>query len=228
MPRSKKYQEATKLVDPKKLYSITDAMALVKKTSTTKFDSSVELHVKLGINPDKSDQQLRTSVVLPHGTGKSLRIAAFVSAANEKSAKEAGADIAGGKELIQQINTSGKIDFDIAVAEPEMMKELASIAKILGPRGLMPSPKNETVTKDIKHAIEQIKKGKIDVKNDSAGNVHLVIGKVSFDDKALTANYQAALEAIIKNKPQSAKGVYVKTISLSATMGPGIKIETPL
>jgi len=217
--------ELKKLVDKTKLYPIEEAVKLVKQTSKTKFDANVELHARLGIDPKKGEQQVRASITLPKGAGKKKIIAAFVGPNDEKKAKEAGADIFGGEELIKKIITTKKTDFDIAVATPEMMKTLAPAAKILGPRGLMPSPKNNTVTPNIKAAIEEIKKGKNDFKNDAGGNVHLVIGKISFDDKDLAANLQAAIEAIKKAKPASSKGTYLLGVSICSGMGPGIKVQ---
>jgi len=222
---SKRMNELKKLVDKTKLYPIEEAVKLVKQTSKTKFDANVELHARLGIDPKKGEQQVRASITLPKGAGKKKIIAAFVGPNDEKKAKEAGADIFGGEELIKKIITTKKTDFDIAVATPEMMKTLAPAAKILGPRGLMPSPKNNTVTPNIKAAIEEIKKGKNDFKNDAGGNVHLVIGKISFDDKDLAANLQAAIEAIKKAKPASSKGTYLLGVSICSGMGPGIKVQ---
>lgn len=220
---NKRISELKKQIDPKKNYPLEEAVKLVKKTSNVKFDSGVEIHLRLGIDPKKGDQQIRGTVTLPHGTGKTKKIAAFTN--NEKKGKEAGADIAGGKELIEKIKKTEKTDFDIAVAEPEMMKELAPIAKILGTRGLMPSPKNETVAKDIKKTVEELKKGKVTFKNDDAANIHQLVGKVSFDDKKLIENIKTFLEEIKKSKPSSAKGTYIKNAVLTSSMGPGIKIE---
>lgn len=218
-------KELAKLVDPKKTYPIAEAIQLAKKTSKTKFDANIELHARLGIDIKKGDQQVRASLTYPKSIGKKRVIAAFVPAALEKEAKAAGADIAGGEELIKQIIQSKKTDFDTAVATPDMMKLLAPAARILGPRGLMPSPKNNTVTPNIKQAIEEFKKGKIDFKNDGGGNVHLIVGKASFSDSDLAENFSAALEAIKKAKPSSSKGTYLKNVSISSGMGPGIKVE---
>jgi large subunit ribosomal protein L1 len=217
--------ELNKLIDPKKSYPVAEAIVLAKQTSKTKFDANIELHARLGIDVKKGDQQVRASLTYPKSIGKKRVIVAFVPQAMEKEAKAAGADIVGGEELIKQIIQSKKTDFDTAIATPDMMKLLAPAARILGPRGLMPSPKNGTVTPHVKEAIEEFKKGKIDFKNDGGGNVHLVLGKASFSDTDLAANFSAALEAIRKAKPSSSKGVYLKNVSLSSGMGPGIKVE---
>ncbi len=208
-----------------KVYPISEAIELAKKISKTKFDASVEVHIRLGIDTKKGEQQIRSTVALPHGTGKTIKVAAFVSADKEKLAKEVGADYAGSDELIAQIKKTEKTDFDIAIAEPALMKNLGQIAKILGTRGLMPSPKNDTITTDPAKTIAELKKGKVSFKNDDTGNVHVAIGKVSFDSQKLVENFQALLDAIKKAKPASAKGIYIKNISLSTTMGPGIKVE---
>ena len=221
---SKRINELKKLIDKTKTYSIEEAIELIKKTSTTKFDANVELHTNLGIDPKKGEQQVRASITFPNGVGKSKKIIAFVGPDDESAAKEAGADIIGGEELIKKIIQTKKTDFDIAVATPEMMKTMAPAAKILGPRGLMPSPKNGTITKDIKNAIAEIKKGRIDFKNDAGSNIHLVVGKVSFENQALLENIDAALTAIKKAKPASSKGTYLKNASLCSGMGPGMKI----
>lgn len=221
----KKYNEAAKLVDSKKLYSIEEAIELIKKTSTTKFEGSVEVHCKLGIDPAKSDQAVRATFTFPHGTGKTKRIAAFVDAANEKAAEEAGADIVGGEALINEIASSGKINFDVAIATPPMMAKLAKVAKILGPKGLMPNPKSETVTTDVKKTIAELKKGKVTFKNDDTGNVHQTIGKVSLESNKLLENFQALMEAIRRAKPSSSKGVYLKTVTLTSTMGPAVRVS---
>ncbi len=221
----KKYQEAKKLINSKKVYSLDEAIALVKETSKEKFDAGVEVHLKLGIDPKKGEQQVRGTLVLPHSIGKTKKIAAFVESAQEKEAKEAGADIVGGEELIKEIKSSEKINFDIAVATPSMMPRLAQIAKILGPKGLMPNPKNDTVGPNIKKMIEELKKGKITFKNDDTGNVHQLIGRVSFDKQKLIDNFNAFIEAVRRAKPSAAKGVYIRNAVLCSTMGPGIKIN---
>jgi large subunit ribosomal protein L1 len=227
MPRSKRYQKSAKLIDKDKLYPVADAIKLAKQTAKTKFDGSIEVHFRLGIDPKKGEQQVRGTVVLPHGTGKTKKIIAFVSEGKVKEAQDAGADIIGTQEIIDKIKQTGKIDFEVAIATPDMMPKLAAIAKILGPKGLMPSPKSETITTDLKKTIEALKKGKVNFKNDDTGNIHQIIGRTSFDEKKLIENFKALFDAIRKAKPGSAKGIYIKNISINATMGPGIKIEIP-
>lgn len=212
-------------IDQNKVYNIDEALALIKKTSTVKFDASVEVHARLGIDPKKGDQQVRSTVILPHGTGKTRTVAAFVGNNDEKAAKEAGADFIYNEEDIKKIKDTGKIEFDIAVATPEMMPKLAVAAKVLGPKGLMPNPKTGTVDANIKKIIEELKKGKSAFKNDDGSNVHIAIGKISFADTKLKENYEAFLEALKKAKPNSAKGTYIKSIFLTSSMGPSIKVE---
>ncbi|MFA5184633.1 MAG: 50S ribosomal protein L1 [Patescibacteria group bacterium] len=213
------------IYDRLKAYSPAEALAIVKKLTKTKFDASIEVHFRLGINTKKGDQQVRGAVSLPHGTGKTVKVAAFVSAENEKAAKAAGADFVGGEELINEIKKTEKTDFQVAIAEPAMMKNLAIIAKILGTRGLMPSPKNDTVSTNPAKTVEELKKGKISFKNDDTGNVHTVIGKASFDDQKLLENYQTLLDTVKKAKPSSSKGVFIKNISLSSSMSAGVKVS---
>lgn len=213
--------------DKLKAYPLEEALALTKQLSKTKFDASIEIHVRLGIDPKKGDQQIRTAVSLPHGTGKSVKIAAFVSPDKEAEVRAAGADIVGGEELIAEIKKTEKTDFQVAVAEPLMMKNLAQIAKILGTRGLMPSPKNETVSMNPAKTVQELKKGKISFKNDDTGNIHAIIGKVSFDTKQLMDNFNVIIDTLKKIKPAKAKGVYIRNISLSSSMGPGIKTLIP-
>ncbi len=226
MPHGKKYQEAVKLIDPKKSYPLPEALELVKKTSRATFDATVELHLKLGIDPKKGEQQVRGTVNFPHGTGKTKRVAAFVGADREREAREAGADLVGGEELIAEIGSKEKIDFDVAVASPDMMPKLAKIAKILGPRGLMPNPKTDTVGTNVKKMIEELKRGKASFKTDDTGNVHLAIGKVSMETAALEENLTTALEVIKRAKPASSKGVYMQNAVVTSSMGPAIKIAT--
>ncbi|MDX9892909.1 MAG: 50S ribosomal protein L1 [Patescibacteria group bacterium] len=225
MKRSKRYLELAKKINSSKTYPLAEAIKLVKETGVAKFDGSVEVHAKLSIDPKKNDQQVRGAVSLPHGTGKTKKIAAFVSAEKEKEAKEAGADIVGGQELIDEIKKDGKINFDVALATPDMMPKLAVIAKILGPRGLMPSPKNETITTNLKKTVSELKKGRVTFKNDDTSNVHQAIGKVSFNDSQLADNYQAFIEALRKAKPSAAKGTYLKSVTIASSMGPGVKVE---
>jgi len=222
---SKRMTTAKAEIDQNKVYNIDEALTLIKKTSTVKFDASVEVHARLGIDPKKGDQQVRSTVILPHGTGKTRTVAAFVGNNDEKAAKEAGADFIYNEEDIKKIKDTGKIEFDIAVATPEMMPKLAVAAKVLGPKGLMPNPKTGTVDANIKKIIEELKKGKSAFKNDDGSNVHIAIGKISFADIKLKENYEAFLEALKKAKPNSAKGTYIKSIFLTSSMGPSIKVE---
>lgn len=225
MARSKRYKELEKLVDKNKTYQIAEAVALVKKTANTKFDGSVEVHFRLGIDAKKGEQQVRGTVTMPAGTGKTKKIVAFVTEDKAAEAQSAGADVIGNEEIIAKILQTGKIDFEVAVTMPAMMPKLAKIAKILGPKGLMPSPKNETITNDLKKTIGELKKGKVNFKNDDNGNLHAIIGKVSFADDKIIENFNALLKAVKSAKPATAKGVYIQNISLNATMGPGIKVS---
>ncbi|MEW6610992.1 MAG: 50S ribosomal protein L1 [Patescibacteria group bacterium] len=220
----KRYNESQKLIDPKKSYTPEEAIALVKQTSKVKFDASVEVHYHLGIDPKKGEQQVRGVVALPHGTGRVKRIAVFTEGDKAEEAKKAGADVVGGEELIKEIKSSEKMDFDVAVATPDMMKALSGIAKILGPKGLMPSPRNETVTMEIGKTVAALKKGKVTFKNDDTANIHQVIGKVSWDQKMLWENFKTFHEAVRKAKPPTSKGVYFLTITLTSSMGPGIRV----
>lgn len=213
------------LVDKNKVYSWEEAIKLAKDTSGVKFDASVEVHASLGIDPKKGEQQIRATVAMPHGTGKKIIIAAFVSGEKEKEAKEAGADLVYGEEDIKKIKDTGKIDFDIAVTTPDMMPKLAAVAKILGPKGLMPNPKTETVNPNVKKMVEELKKGKITFKNDDTSNVHVSIGKLSFSETQLKENLVSFVEALKKAKPATAKGTYLKNLVLKTTMGPAIRIS---
>ncbi len=212
-------------VDPKKIYAVEEAIKLVRETSGVKFDASVEVHANLGIDTKKTEQQVRTTVVLPHGTGKTKKVAAFVSAEKEKEAKEAGADFVYSEEDIKKMKDTAKIEFDVAVTTPDMMPKMAMVAKILGPRGLMPNPKTDTVGPNIKKMIEEQKKGKVTFKNDDSGNVHQLVGKLSFSDAQLKDNLNTFLEALRKAKPATAKGTFIKNIVVCSTMGPSIKIS---
>lgn len=227
MPQSKRFRHLSKLVTKTKTYPPAEAVTLVKQTGRSSFDGSVEVHIRLGIDPSKSDQNVRGTVVLPAGTGKSKKIVAFVSDAKAKEAKEAGADVVGGAELIDQIKQTGKIDFEVAVATPDMMAKLAPIAKTLGPKGLMPSPKNETITTNLAKTIAELKGGKVTFKNDDSANLHQIIGKVSFAPEKLLENFQALVSAVRKSRPASAKGTFVKSITMNATMGPAVRVEIP-
>lgn len=220
----KKVKDFSAIYDRMKAYPLEEAIGIVKKLNKTKFDPSLEVHIRLGINPKKSDQQVRGAVSLPNGTGKTVRIAAFVSAANEAACKAAGAEFVGSDELIEQIKKTEKTDFEVAIAEPLMMKNLAVIAKILGTRGLMPSPKNDTVSPNPAKAVEELKKGKISFKNDDTSNLHTVIGKLSFEDKKLAENFQTLIDTIRKIKPATAKGSYIKNIAICSSMSPSVKV----
>jgi large subunit ribosomal protein L1 len=211
-------------VDKNKVYSVDEAVALVKETSGVKFDASVEVHANLGIDPKKGEQQIRATVVLPHGSGQTKKVAAFVSPEKEKEAKEAGADFIYGEDEIKKIKDTSKIEFDVAVTTPDMMPKLAAIAKVLGPKGLMPNPKTETVGPNVKKMIEELKRGKITFKNDDTSNVHQIIGKTSFTNEALKENFLAFSDALNKAKPATQKGTYIKNLTITSSMGPSIKI----
>lgn len=217
--------ELKETLDAKKVYSIEEAVAAVKATSTVKFDASVELHARLGIDPKKGDQQIRGTVILPHGTGKTKKVAAFVGPNDEAAAKAAGADAVYGEDDINDIKSTGKIEFDIAVSTPEMMPKLAQIARVLGPRGLMPNPKTDTVGTDLDRMIGDLKKGKAAYKNDSTANLHQVVGKVSFSDEQLVENVQTMVDSLQKAKPATAKGTYIKALYLTSSMGPSVKMS---
>ncbi len=225
MPHGKKYAEAKKLIDPKKSFTLLEAIELIQKTAKTKFDSSIEVHINLGIDVKKGDQQVRSTIIFPHSTGKTKKVIAFVSGDKEKDAKEAGADIVGGEELIAEIAKTGKTDFDVAVATPDMMVKLSKIAKILGPSGLMPNPKTDTVGPNVKKMVEEIKRGKVSFKNDAQGNLHQVIGKISTSSQNLLENFAVLIDAVKKVKPASSKGTYLKSVSLKSTMGPAAHLD---
>lgn len=222
--RSKRYKDLRKKLE-NKIYSFSQGIKLVKEMANAKFDESIEVHIVLGIDREKADQQIKGMVLLPHSVGKKIKIAAFVEPQKEKEVKKAGADLAGGEDLIKKIKETKKCDFDVAVAQPQMMRHLALIAKILGPKGLMPSPKTQTVTLDPIKTIQELKAGKISFKADPQGCLHQIIGKVSFDEKKLQENFETFLEAVKKAKPAKTKGEFIKSITLSSTMGPGIKIK---
>jgi len=222
---SKKYQTIKEKINKDKAYTLEEAISFIKENPLTKFDETIEFHVHLGINPQKTEQQVRGIVSLPSGTVKQKRIAAFVGPDKEKEAKEAGADLVGGMELIEKIKTTNKCDFDLAIAEPDLMRNITQIAKILGPRGLMPNPKTGTVTTEIKKTIEELQKGKINFKNDSGANIHQSIGKVSWANDKIKDNVEAFLNAVKKNKPGGVKKVFIQGLVLTSTMGPGIKIQ---
>jgi large subunit ribosomal protein L1 len=221
----KRLDNAAKEVDKEKAYPIAEAIALAKKTATTKFVGNVEAHVRLGIDAKKSDQAIRATLTLPHGSGKVKRIAAFVSAGKEKEALDAGAVIAGGEDLIKKIKETEQLNFDIAIAEPSMMAKLAQVAKLLGPRGLMPNPKSGTVSADIGKAVKEFATGKMEFKNDDSGNVHMILGKTNFPDEQILANFKVFMDALVQSKPAGLKKEYMMSVTLNATMGPGIKVK---
>jgi large subunit ribosomal protein L1 len=222
MKRGKKYRAIAGKIDKNNIYSVEEAVKLIKENKIAKFDETVEVHIKTNVDTKKGDQQIRGTVILPHGTGKSKRVAVITST-SEKEAKDAGADIVGGEELIEKF--SKKIDFDVLVATPEMMPKLAKVAKILGPKGLMPNPKTETVTTKIKETVEALKKGKAAFKNDDTSNIHQAVGKLSFEDNKLAENIKAFVEAIEKSKPATFKGKLIANITICSTMGKGIRIK---
>lgn len=225
MSHSKRYRAARQQVDPAKRYPLTEAIAVAKSTSTVKFDAGIELHIRLGVDAKKADQAVRGTVKLPHGTGKKLSVAVFATGKAADAAKAAGADPVGGSELIKTIKETGATDFDLAVATPDMMKQLAPIAKILGTRGLMPNPKNETISVDPAAAVAELMGGKIAFRCDDTGNVHALIGRVSFSDEQLIANATTLLEAVKKAKPSESKGTYLLGASVASTMGPAVKVD---
>jgi large subunit ribosomal protein L1 len=220
----KKYQDAVKLLEPDKEYTADEAMELVKKTATAKFDETVELHVHLGVDPKYADQQVRGAIVLPHGTGKTKRVLVFAKGDKVAEAEAAGADFVGSDEIVAKIQ-GGWCDFDVAVATPNMMGTVGRLGKILGPRGLMPNPKLGTVTMDLDKAIKEIKAGKVEYRTDKAGNVHVPIGKASFETQKLAENFRVLMDTLLKVKPSGAKGQYIRSITVSATMGPGISVK---
>jgi large subunit ribosomal protein L1 len=224
MGTAKRYVDASRMFDRTQLYAPADALRILKQMPETKFDETVELSIRLGVDPRKSEQMVRGTVTLPHGTGRSVRVAAFAAGDAARQAKEAGADVIGGEDLVQEV-LKGNLDFDAAVATPDMMSVLGKAGRVLGPRGLMPNPKAGTVTEDIGKAVTEIKAGKLEYRVDRQANLHLVIGKRSFDERALTENYLAVVDEILRAKPAAAKGRYVRSVTISTTMGPGIRID---
>lgn len=222
--RSKRYQEIKKQIDPNKKYSLEEAIEIIKKTKSCSFDESIEIHLNLDIDPKKTEQTIKGNVILPYGDFSKKKIAVFVEPEKINEARESGADIIGGKDLIEKIKAGEKIDFDIIVASPGIMSELLKIAKILGPKGLMPSPKTGTLTQNIKEAVSELKKGKISFKSDETGNLHQVVGKVSWKKEKIIANIKTFIEAVRKAKPTKVKSNFIKNITICSTMGPGIKI----
>ena len=226
MKHGKKYVEAAKLVDRAVVYEPNEAIALVKKTAVAKFDETVEAHIRTGCDGRHADQQIRGAVVLPNGTGKTVRVLVFAKGVKLDEALAAGADYAGGEELIPKIQNDGWLDFDVVVATPDMMGVVGRLGKVLGPKGLMPNPKAGTVTMDVTKAIADIKAGKIEYRLDKTNIVHVPLGKASFTEEALEENFKALMDAIMKAKPSAVKGAYLKSITLTSTMGPGVKVNT--
>ena len=226
MKRGKKYQDAAKLVDKTKVYDTEEAVELAKKTAVAKFDETIEAHIRLGVDGRHADQQIRGAVVLPHGTGKTVRVLVFAKGTKLDEAQAAGADFVGGEELIPKIQNEGWFDFDVVVATPDMMGVVGRLGRVLGPKGLMPNPKAGTVTFDVTQAVSDIKAGKIEYRLDKANIVHVPVGKASFTKEQLADNFTALMSAIIKAKPASAKGQYLRSVTIASTMGPGIKINT--
>lgn len=222
--RSKNYQEAAKLVDSTKTYEITDAVEILKKASKANFDESVEVAFRLGVDPKKAEENLRGAVVLPHGTGKTQRVLVFAKGDKVKEAEDAGADYIGDADIIAKIN-DGWFEFDVIVATPDMMGEVGKLGRVLGPKGLMPNPKTGTVTFEVEKAVNEIKAGKVEYRVDKASNLHVPIGKISFDEEQLVENFNAIAETVAKIKPQTSKGTYVRNVSVTSTMGPGIKVD---
>ena len=226
MKHGKKYAEAAKLVDRAVAYEPADAIALVKKAATAKFDETVEVHIRTGCDGRHADQQVRGAVVLPHGTGKTVRVLVFAKGAKLDEATAAGADYVGGEELIPKIQKEGWLDFDVVVATPDMMGVVGRLGKVLGPKGLMPNPKAGTVNMNVTQAIKDIKAGKIEYRLDKTNIIHCPVGKVSFSEEALQENFNALMDAITKAKPSTLKGQYLRSITLTSTMGPGVKVNT--
>lgn len=223
--RGKNYQDSSKLIDKTKLYEVEEALDLVTQTAKAKFDETVEVHIKLGVDSRHADQQVRGAIVLPHGTGKSKKVLVFAKGEKEKEALAAGADYVGGEELAQKIQTENWFDFDVIVATPDMMAVVGKLGRVLGPKGLMPNPKSGTVTFEVEKAVNEIKAGKVEYRLDKINIIHISIGKASFGKEKLIENFTALLEAIVKAKPAASKGQYLKSVAVSSTMGPGIKIN---
>ncbi len=226
MKETKRFGAAKKLIDASRSYNVDEAMALVKQTATAKFDETIEVSIRLGVDPRHADQMVRGVVVLPHGTGKTQRVLVFAKGEKATEAQNAGADIVGGEELVDKIARENFFDFDVCVATPDMMRFLGKLGKVLGPKGLMPNPKSGTVTNDIANAVNEIKAGKVEYRVDKTAIVHVPVGKASFDADKLADNFNTLIAAIIKAKPASAKGTYIKSVVLSSTMGPGIRMIT--
>jgi len=226
MKRGKKYVDAAKLIDRATLYDAAEAISLVKKSAVAKFDETVEAHVRLGVDGRHADQQVRGAVVLPHGTGKTVKVLVFAKGDKVAEAEAAGADYVGGEELVPKIQNDGWVDFDVVVATPDMMGVVGRLGRVLGPKGLMPNPKAGTVTMDVTKAVNDIKAGKIEYRLDKTNIIHVPVGKASFTEEQLSDNFQTLIGAIIKAKPAAAKGQYLKSVVLASTMGPGVKLNT--
>jgi large subunit ribosomal protein L1 len=220
----KKYREAASRIEGDRAYDPGEAVRLVRETSITRFDATIEAHVRLGVDPRHADQMVRSNVLLPHGTGKTRRIAVFATGEKAREAIEAGADLVGGEDLVKKVQ-NGEIDFDVALATPDLMGQVGRLGKILGPRGMMPNPKSGTVTFDIGKAVRDTQGGRIEFRVDRFGIIHAPVGKASFDDEKLRDNLASLMEAIVKAKPSAAKGTYVKTVTVTSTMGPGVKVD---
>ncbi|MBE5945065.1 MAG: 50S ribosomal protein L1 [Lachnospiraceae bacterium] len=226
MKKGKRYSEAAKLIEKTNLYDLEEAVTLVKKSASAKFDETIEAHLRLGVDGRHADQQVRGAVVLPHGTGKAVKVLVFAKGDKVDEALAAGADYAGGDELVPKIQNDGWLDFDVVVATPDMMGVVGRLGRVLGPKGLMPNPKAGTVTMDVTKAVNDIKAGKIEYRLDKSNIIHVPIGKASFSEEQLTDNFQTLIEAIIKAKPSAAKGQYLKSVVIASTMGPGVKLNT--
>lgn len=226
MKKGKRYVESAKLVDRTNLYDVEEAVSIIKKTANAKFDETIEAHIKLGVDGRHADQQVRGAVVLPHGTGKKVRVLVFAKGDKVAEAEAAGADYVGGEELIPKIQNEGWFEFDVVVATPDMMGVVGRLGRVLGPKGLMPNPKAGTVTMDVTKAVNDIKAGKIEYRLDKANIIHCPVGKASFTAEQLNDNFNTLMDAIVKAKPASAKGQYMKSVTITSTMGPGVKVST--
>ena len=226
MKKGKRYTEAAKLIEKTNLYDLEEAVSLVKKSASAKFDETIEAHLRLGVDGRHADQQVRGAVVLPHGTGKTVKVLVFAKGDKVDEALAAGADYAGGDELVPKIQNDGWLDFDVVVATPDMMGVVGRLGRVLGPKGLMPNPKAGTVTMDVTKAVNDIKAGKIEYRLDKSNIIHVPIGKASFSEEQLTDNFQTLIDAVIKAKPSAAKGQYLKSVVIASTMGPGVKLNT--
>lgn len=225
MPKGKRYEDATRRYDRNRLYGLIEAVELVKSLSTVKFDETVELAVRLGVDPRKADQIVRGTVSLPAGTGKKVRVAVFAAGEAAQAARTAGADVVGADDLVERIQNQGFLDFDVAIATPELMPLVGRLGRILGPRGLMPNPKTSTVTNDVARTVGEFKAGRVEYRTDRYGNVHVPVGKVSFETEALAENVRSVMDELNRAKPASAKGRYVRTVTLCSSMGPGVRVD---